>query len=77
MVTSFFHVLQSLGLTHLWILYGSGRNQTYFPIHQIAENMGEESPTPTVVSTHLLAAKQSRLLVADQICLEDVEALRK
>ena len=26
---SFFHVLQSLGLTELWILFGSGRNQRY------------------------------------------------
>src|SRR5688572_31623175 len=64
MATSFFCVLQSLGLTQLWILYGSGRNQTYRPIHQIAGNMGEETFNAHRVSTHLLTATQSRLLVA-------------
>ena len=41
LATSFFHALQTKGLSELWILFGSGRKQRFLPIHQIAIKLGE------------------------------------
>lgn len=38
---SFFHVLESLGLNELWILFGCGPIRRHIAVHTIARSLGE------------------------------------
>ncbi|KAF5282114.1 hypothetical protein FQR65_LT14432 [Abscondita terminalis] len=42
LAVSFFHSLKALGLSQLWLFFGSGNKQRFISVHGISESLGQE-----------------------------------